>query len=298
MDAEIDLFMRYLQTERNSPDTTLRSYSNDLAQFVSFLESTGASSAVSDITPKMIRSFLDYLYDNDLARSSMERKLACLKSFFSFLHRKDFLPSDPTSEVVFQKKEKKVPRFLYGVQVDRILDFPIESFRDMRDRALLDLFYSTGSRVSEITSARMEDLNLNRSTLKVLGKGSVERIVFLTPESVSSMKRYLAERRSLFGVPNGSVFVNNKGEPITVRGVFYIINRRARDAGFVDYVSPHTFRHTFATELLNRGADIRAVQEMLGHKNLSTTQIYTHTTKKRLADIYNRCHPHAKSKDE
>jgi site-specific recombinase XerD len=169
-----------------------------------------------------------------------------------------------------------------------ICSFAVETLLDVRDRAMLEIFYSTGARVSEIAEASLENLNLKDGTLLVIGKGSVERVVFLTPDAILWLSRYIKERP-----PSDALFCNHRGCRLSVRGIFHIITKRAREAGFVDYVTPHTFRHSFATELLNEGADIRAVQEMLGHKNLSTTQIYTHTTRARLKEVYNRCHPHA-----
>jgi integrase/recombinase XerD len=294
VDESIDGFMRYLEAERGLSPLTIRSYSKDLEQFCAHLETLGRLTGADNITPEDIRGFLDTLFDQGLTMSSIERKVSTIKSFFGYLFRRNLIPIDPSAGISMPKKEKRLPHFLHDAQIARILDFPIEGVLDYRDRALLELFYSTGARVSEIASAKLSDLDLHGGSLKVMGKGSVERIVFLTGDAGTWLSRYLDERKRLFGLGSDRIFLNAAGSPLSSRGIFYIIVKRARAAGFVDYVTPHTFRHSFATELLNNGADIRAVQEMLGHASLSTTQVYTHTTKKRLTEIYERCHPHAK----
>ncbi len=297
LDELIDLFMRYLDSEKGYSPLTIKSYGKDLEQFCTYLESRGLmtdSNDSSKITSRVIRDFFDELFDQALAKASIERKVSTLKSFFGFLHRRDLIAVDPSSGVSFPRKEKKLPHVLHGFQVERILNFTIESFLDCRDRAMLELFYSTGARISEIAGAETVDLDIKGRRMKVVGKGSVERIVFLTDDSAVWLERYLAERGKRFADKAEKIFVNANGHPITPRGIFYVIKKRACAAGFVDYVSPHTFRHTFATELLNNGADIRAVQEMLGHASLSTTQVYTHTSKKRLSEVYDRFHPHAR----
>jgi integrase/recombinase XerC len=298
--SEIDLFVRYLESEKNASPRTIKAYSVDLKRFCEFLdESGGCEPEVDRISAVDIREYLDFLFmEENLERSSIERKLASLRSFFSFLHRRDIIESDPSFEITYLKKEKKLPHFLSDPQIERIIDFPIEGFLDFRDKALLELFYSSGARISELAGAKLHHLDLSNRTLKVTGKGSVDRIVFLTDSSAAALKKYFDERKRLFSATNDSIFINNAGNPLSVRGVFYVVHKRAKAAGFVDFVSPHTFRHSFATELMNNGADIRAVQEMLGHKSISTTQIYTHTSKKRLVEVYNRCHPHAKKEEE
>ena len=294
MDELIDLYMRYLHSEKGYSPLTIKSYGKDLEQFCVFLESRGLMDSPDGITSRVIRDFFDELFDNALSKATIERKVSTLKSFFGYLNRQNIITSDPSVGLSFPRKEKRLPNFLKGFQVERILDFPIESFIDCRDRALLELFYSTGARISEIAGAVIPDLDIPGRRMKVMGKGSAERYVFLTDDAAKWLEKYFSERKKLFGLNDTRIFVNRNGAPISVRGIFYVINKRARDAGFVDYVSPHTFRHTFATELLNNGADIRAVQEMLGHSSLSTTQVYTHTSKKRLAEVYSRFHPHAK----
>jgi integrase/recombinase XerC len=301
MDSAIDSFLRYMESERNVAANTVKAYSIDLGEFAEFLpvNETGNKPEPGAITPDIIRNYLDDLFlEKGFERSTIERKVAALRSFFSFLHKRDEIASNPMIGISYLKKEKKLPRFLSDEQIERILDFPIESFFDCRDRALLELFYSSGARVSELAGATVNHLDLEGRRLKVTGKGSVDRIVFITEPARDALVKYLAEKKRLFGDNCRSIFINNNGTGLTVRGIFYIVNKRAQAAGFVDHVTPHTFRHSFATELMNGGADIRAVQEMLGHSSLSTTQIYTHTSNKRIKEIYSRCHPHAVKRED
>jgi integrase/recombinase XerC len=301
MDSAIDSFLRYMESERNVAANTVKAYSIDLGEFAEFLpaDANGDRPSPGTVTPDIIRNYLDHLFlDEGFERSTIERKVAALRSFFSFLHKRDEIASNPMIGISYLKKEKKLPRFLSDEQIERILDFPIESFFDCRDRALLELFYSSGARVSELAGATVNHLDLEGRRLKVTGKGSVDRIVFITEPARDALVKYLAEKKRLFSDKCRSIFINNNGAGLTVRGIFYIVNKRAQAAGFVDHVSPHTFRHSFATELMNGGADIRAVQEMLGHSSLSTTQIYTHTSNKRIKEIYSRCHPHAVKRED
>lgn len=309
MTGEIDLFMTYLQYEKNSPERTLRSYNSDLLRFYRFLagdfdgetrsrydiaaDVRDGDVAIETVTRDDITAFVEFCYDAGLKKSSISRKIATIKSFFKFLYNRDIIGTNPALGVLFPKREKRLPKFLHMNQVEELLSFAAEDFAGARDHALLELFFSTGARVSEIADSKLADLDLEGGNLKVLGKGGRERIVFLTAGTSASMRRYLAARRKQFGAAGGPLFVNHRGGGITARGIFHIIDRRAGETGLYRKVSPHTLRHSFATELLNQGADIRAVQEMLGHKNISTTQVYTHTTKERLKKVYDRFHPHS-----
>ncbi len=309
MIVEIDLFMDYLSVERNMSGNTIDAYNHDLQRFLDFMLSDAAASDLygvevefdgqdvktGSITKDTIRAFIEFRYDEGLSKSSIQRTLATLKSFFRFLHNRDIIPHNPAASVVFPKRERKLPRFLTVTQVNALLDFPLEKFIDYRDRAMLELFYSSGARVSELVTAMYRGCNLEKGMLRVQGKGSVERFVFLTGDAVDALDGYLVERKKKFGDISEPLFVNNRGERITQRGVFYAIDKRALQVGFPGKVTPHMLRHSFATEMMNQGADLRAVQEMLGHRSLSTTQLYTHTTKRRLRDIYDRYHPHSGS---
>ncbi len=311
MTEEIDLFMDYLQYEKNFSTKTIEAYNKDLLQFLKFLldnsdiESPYETDAtrenddicIGSITKSDITSFVEFCYDRGMRKSSISRKIACIRSFFKYLHRRDIIPINPTLAVHFPKKEHRIPKFLRINQIDLLFDFPDDDFAGARDRAILELFFSTGARVSEVARARMSDLDIAAKKLKVTGKGNRERMVFLTESAVNSLKKYFSFREKLFGEVSGTIFINRCGKTLTERGIFHIIDTRARRKGLFRKVSPHALRHTFATELINRGADIRAVQEMLGHKNISTTQVYTHTTRDRLKKIFDDYHPHGKNKN-
>ena len=309
MRTEIDRFMRYLAIEKNCSPRTIESYGNDLAQFQRFLcgdDDPGAREKydvrapvrdgdveVGSILADDITAFIEFSYDGGLKRSSIERRIAAIKSLFTFLHNQGHVETNRAAGITYPKKESRLPKFLHLNQVEKLLDFSLESFIDFRDRAVIDVFYSTGARVGELCSADVGGVDFRSGRLRVTGKGSAERIVFLTEGSRSAILDYLRERGKKFGSVTEPLFVNNRGGRITPRGVYDIVSKRARASGLTDRVSPHALRHSFATELLNRGADIRAVQEMLGHRNLSTTQVYTHTTKERLRKVFDRFHPHS-----
>ena len=307
---EIDLFMEYLKFEKNSPEMTVISYNKDLLQFYKFL--------INDITENLknnyfidvtidnddvmietidkedITGFIEYLYDSGLKRISIERKIATIKSFFKFLYNRLIINQNPAKPIFYPKKESRLPKFLYFNEIEKLTDFQTNSFIDFRDKSILHTFYSSGTRVSELSNANCSNVDYYNNRLKVTGKGREERIVFLTDEAIAALKLYLIEREKKFSNVTGPLFVNNRGTRITSRGIFNIVKKRSINAGFKERISPHTLRHSFATEMLNQGADIRAVQEMLGHKNLSTTQVYTHTTKERLKNSYEKYHPHSK----
>lgn len=305
----IDSFLDYITYEKNYSQNTVGDYRSDLLQFTGFLTGNIEESFkdyyeldcivkddepdINTVTVNDLRSYLEYCFDRGLKKSSVERKIAVLKSFFTYLHRRDYITVNPSRKLIYPKKEKRLPKFLYLKEYEELTAFEITDFFDLRDKAALSLFYSTGARISEITGSRIEDLDLDAGRLKVSGKGSVERILFLTGETVKLLKRYLRERDTRFSKKSEYIFVNRKGGAISVRGMYDLVMKRAAAAGLSYKLSPHTLRHSFATELLNNGADIRAVQEMLGHKSLSTTQVYTHTTKARLKKVYDRYHPHS-----
>lgn len=308
MTGEIDLFMEYLLYEKNLSAHTLEAYNKDLMQFFTFLtENSGLESpyevgavrenddiCIKSITKTDIISFVEFCYDCGMRKSSISRKIACIRSFFKYLYMRDIIPKNPAVTVNFPKKETRIPKFLHLNQIDSLFDFQDDDFAGARDRAILELFFSTGARVSEIARARINDLDIAGRKLKVTGKGNRERVVFLTDSTVNSLNKYFSIREKLFSKYCDTIFINRRGKALSERGIFHIIDTRARAKGLFRKVSPHALRHTFATELINRGADIRAVQEMLGHKNISTTQVYTHTTKERLKKVFEKFHPHAK----
>lgn len=310
----IDTFLDYIVYEKNYSSNTTGDYRSDLLQLADFL--TGKvedgfkdyyelDCTVTDDEPELLtvtvsdlRSFIEYCYDRKFKRSSIERKIAVMKSFFTFLYRKELITSNPSKKLIYPKKERRLPKFLYLKEYNELVNFEINDFFDLRDKTAISLFYSTGARISEIAGSLVVDLDLHAGRLKVSGKGGIERILFLTEESATLMKKYLHERDVKFSRKSEYIFVNKTGRGISIKGLYNLVMKRAAAAGLSYKLSPHTLRHSFATELLNNGADIRAVQEMLGHKSLSTTQVYTHTTKARLKKVYDKCHPHSGQRDK
>lgn len=311
--SALDIFLNYILYEKNYSEKTADAYRIDLLQLYDFLTGNIEESfkdyyeldtliengepEIRSITVSDLRSFIEYCFDKNLKKSSLERKIAVLRSFFTFLVRRDLIDSDPSKKLIYPKREQRLPRFLYIKEYESLINFEVKTFFDARDKAVLSMFYSTGARIAEIQGATMSDLDFSAGRLKVAGKGGDDRIVFLTPESMGFLNEYLAIRNRLFGNPRGPLFVNKRGEGISIKGIYNLVMKRAAAAGLSHKITPHTLRHSFATEILNQGADIRAVQEMLGHKSISTTQKYTHTTKERLKKVYNKYHPHSGLRD-
>lgn len=312
--AAIDIFLNFLLYEKNYSEKTANAYRIDLMQLYDFLSGDVEESFkdyyeidaslingepdIKSITVSDLRSFVEYCFDKNLKKSSLERKIAVMKSFFTFMGRRNFIENDPSKKLIFPKREHRLPRFLYIREYERLINFQVNNFLDARDKAVLSMFYATGARISEIQGSSVSDLDMHAGRLKVSGKGSEERIVFLTTESLKFLKEYFFLREKNFGDIAGPLVVNKNGTGISIKGIYNLVMKRAAMAGLSHKITPHTLRHSFATEMLNQGADIRAVQEMLGHKSLSTTQKYTHTTKDRLKSVYNKFHPHSGLKDK
>jgi len=289
MKAEIEKFMQYLVIQRNASPMTVKSYKSDLGQFCEFLKDMPIQSIEKDT----IRGFVEYCYDTGLSKVTTRRKIFALKSFFKFLYNNDLIANNPAKSISIPKRGNKIPQFLTYKQIKKLLDFPLMEFVDFRDRALLEVFYSTGARTSEIASADITDCDFDGGRLKVHGKGLTERMVFLGDDSLDCLERYLNEREKRFHKLTEPLFVNRNGERITVRSIFNVVTKRAEGVGISGKISPHILRHSFATEMLNRGVDVRWLQEFLGHSSVKTTQTYLHLTKERLKKSYEQYHPHA-----
>ena len=297
LDSEIDAFAEYLKSEKNRSDNTLKAYLSDLFQLRDFLiKEKDSDIDVNAVNYEDLSLFVGHRYDCGDDRMTLRRKIAAVKSFYSFLIRNDYIEKNPAKMLPFPKKKYQLPKFLKLKQSKEFVEIEDTDLKSLRDRAIFELFFSTGARVSEIASIRIRDVDIDKKQIKVVGKGSYERFVFLTNDASEYLKKYLSNRKDLS--EDSSLFMNLKGGKLTERGIFYIIKKRSEECGLGSYVTPHVFRHTFATEIMNNGADIKTVQDLLGHKSITATQIYTHTTKRRLKDIYTRFHPHAEeSKD-
>lgn len=292
MENRVDAFLNFLSTEKNASPHTIKNYAVDLREFFQFLEGRDCLQA----TYADIRSFLAWLKNRNYSKSSISRKLACLRSFFKYLARENIVQVNPAAGIATPKRDKKLPHFLDPDEVVRLLEAPSrDTWEEKRDRSILETLYSSGLRVSELVGLNQEDVDVFGGLVRVRGKGKKERIVPLGQMALKALKSYLEQRPAREkGVPvKTPLYLNRSGGRLTDRSVRRMIIKYARRIALAKEVSPHTLRHSFATHMLDRGADLRSVQELLGHENLSTTQIYTHVTTKRLKEAYDAAHPRA-----
>ncbi len=297
-------FMHYLSAEKNASPHTCRAYERDLEEFEAFLESLGMSLATGqDIEPGKvdrlaIRRYLSFLHRKN-KKSSIARKISTLRSFFKYLVREQLITSSPAKSVSTPKGEKPLPTTLTVDEAFRLMETPVEKSRAgtgpgvekkrLRDHAILELLYSSGIRVGELVGLDLNQLDLDLGIVKVMGKGRKERIVPVGSKAAESLKAYLAKRAGLSG--ENALFVNSRGKRLTARSVGRLIKEYTKRSGIFRRISPHTLRHSFATHLLDAGADIREIQEMLGHASLSTTQRYIHLSPAKLMEVYDKAHP-------
>jgi len=301
-------FLDYLKLEKHFSDYTVKSYGADLIQFAQFLAGEigqrppGAAESSDDRHIKCdaltIREFLNYLYGQNYTKSTTARKLATLRSFYKFLVRRNIVSVNPLSTIRTPKQEKRLPKCLDLEQVQKLLEAPGDSdLLSARDKAMLEVLYSSGIRVSELVDLDMADLDLQEGVLRVRGKGRKDRLTPIGSQAIKALQRYF-ELRSVDsrcqGTDSHRVFLNKHGESLSTRSVRRKLDKYLLSAGLDPGISPHTLRHSFATHLLNNGADLRSVQELLGHQSLSTTQIYTHLTTQRMKEVYDQAHPRAK----
>ena len=297
-------FLRHLRFDRGSSENTISSYENDIEQFFEYLRGPEKKPVdMAKVDNLDIRGYLAHLAKQGLKRSSTQRKLASIRSFFKYLYREGALDKNPAKLVATPKKEQHQPEFLSVDNAKLLVESPDgETAEGLRDRAILELFYSSGLRISELAGLDREDLDFASGVVKVTGKGDKERIVPVGDKALSAVKEYAAALDSGKKKPGpeagGGVplFINKSGARLSVRGVRRVAEKYVREAGLQGKVSPHTLRHTFATHLMGAGADLRSIQEMLGHASLSTTQKYTHVNLDQLMEVYDRAHPRAKKK--
>lgn len=293
MNKKIEDYLAYLESVRGLSERTLRVYRDDLERYEAFLGSCDIDAAGAS----EIRSFAGSLVMEGKAASSVNRALSTLRGYYRYRMRFGNLSSDPGKEVENLWAERALPRFMFEDEADRLMEsIDGSSFSDVRDRALFEVLYSTGCRASEIVGMRVDRVDAPRSLVRVMGKGSKERVVFLGRLASQALSRYLPMRaarlRMLKVEDHGMIFINRRGSPLTVRGLEKIVEKRKRASGLKKALSPHAFRHSFATQLVASGADIRVVQEMLGHSSISTTQVYTHVDMEHLRKVYELAHPH------
>ena len=290
MDTYIKQFLMFLDAEKHASPHTIKNYGSDLRAFARFV----GEKTIDDISYLTIRNFLAYLKEKESLKTTMSRKLACLKSFFKYLTRENILKTSPAAGIATPKRERRLPSFLEVKEVEELIEATQGITWELkRDRAILEVLYGSGIRAGELVGLNTEDADLLSGMLKIRGKGKKERMVPIGTCGTNALKTYLDARPGFSDDRSQPLFVNRHQTRLTDRSVRRIILRCGKRAALTKEISPHTLRHTFATHLLDHGADLRSVQELLGHANLSTTQIYTHVSAKRLREAYDQAHPRA-----
>ena len=286
----IEEFIDYLRYEKKYSENTIVSYQNDLKKAYIFFKKD-----FKDLSKKDIQNYIQSLSKKESA-SSVSRTISTLKSFYKFLQINKYTKSNPLGTISNPKTIKKLPKVLSEEEVDKLLDINLKTNFDYRNKAMLELMYSSGLRVSELINLKVNDIDLKNASVRIFGKGSKERIVPLDDYAIEALDNYIKyHRKSLFKHgENNYLFLNNHGNKMTRQGFFKILQKIAKEKNIKSELSPHTLRHSFATHLLKHGADLRSIQELLGHSDISTTQIYTHITSERLQKNYEEFHPHGK----
>ncbi len=289
---DLEEFLDQLRHERNASAHTIAGYRRDLTQFIAYLD--GRRVALRHADNLLIRGFMAELHERRLEKSSLARKLAAVRSFFRYAVKRGWTPENPASVVATPKQERRVPSFLTEEEMAGLLEMPpSEEPLDLRDKAVLELLYATGIRVSELVGINLEDVHLGERLVRVRGKGKKERIVPFGVIARERLRSYMKARPELLGERTGeyALFLNYKGRRITTRSVERIVDKYIRLTAVRRKISPHSLRHSFASHLLSRGADLRVIQELLGHESLATTQKYTHLDLGHLMEVYRRSHP-------
>ena len=288
----LDRFHRYLEEEKNLSSHTVKSYTSDIKDFLKFLLSQKED--LKEVGYPKVREYLGLLQKKERRKSTLARRVASLRSFFHFLYLKGYLRSFPLSGMRGPKQGRKIPIYLEEEEVQRLLNAAKgEDFVRLRDRAILELLYATGMRAAELVNLEVEDLDFGSETVKVQGKGSKERIIPVGSYAVKALTTYLSMRKEKVKPGVKALFINRFGTRLSDRSLRKKMNQYLELANIQKAAGPHILRHSFATHLLNRGADIRSIQELLGHERLSTTQVYTHLNTRRLKKIYQAAHPRA-----
>lgn len=293
-----DRFLRYLKIERNSSPLTIKSYSEDLASFQDYLvDRIGLIRDLEELDVGRLRGFVAYLHECEYSRTTIARRLACLRTFFRFCSREQLVKSNPAKALRTPRAGRKLPHFLTAEQIVTLIESPpANEPLGLRDRAILETLYSAGLRVAELVGLDVGDWNRDADVIRVLGKGRKERIAPIGRHASKALQRWLEVREprpNAAASHRNALFLNKNGTRITTRSIGRMLEKYLALTGLEKITTPHTLRHTFATHLLDGGADLRSVQELLGHKSLTTTQIYTHVSTKRLRDTYEKAHPHA-----
>ena len=290
----LDEFLKYLKLEKRYSPHTIKAYQIDLTQFQDYLEET-YESVLQKVKHPMVRSWLAQMLDYGISPRSVNRKITALKSFYKFLLKEEIIKEDPTLKVIPPKMSKKLPAFVEEGQMSQLLDELdfTDDYAGVRDKLMIELFYSTGIRQSELINLKIKDIDLSSNMIKVLGKRNKERLIPLTKELRQKIDAYLNIRAELPIKDSLYLLLTNKGKKLYPTLVYRQVNHYLSQVTSLDKKSPHVLRHTFATHMLNNGADLNAIKELLGHANLSATQVYTHNTIDKLKKVYNQAHPRA-----
>ena len=304
MEEALAEFLLSLTLEKNASDLTVKAYREDLTQAIEFLREKNAGQKLkpAQITSRHLRAFTVWLHEQEYAKTTIARRIAAVRTWFKFLCRAGTVSANPADGLRAPRQDKKLPHFLSENALDQLLQLPsTDHSLGLRDRAILEMLYSAGLRVSELTGLNLADLDLDAGMATIRGKGKKERLAFFGANSLTALKVWLQARQGVLAEKNGitgkkidAVFLNKHATRLTSRSVGRLLEKYLAQAGMDPRTSPHTLRHSFATHLLDHGADIRSVQELLGHSSLATTQIYTHVTTQRLKDSYDKAHPRAK----
>ena len=286
----INEFIDYLRFEKKYSDNTISSYARDLNTANKYIKKE-----FNQLTKKDIQDYIQLLSKKKSA-SSVSRNISTLKSFYKFLELNKYIKINPLSTIINPKTKQKLPKVLSEAEVNTLLDINLKNDFDYRNKAMLELMYSSGLRVSELINLMVNDIDLNNSLVRIFGKGSKERIIPLNDYVTEALRNYILYYRKNFfkNGENNYLFLNNHGKKMTRQGFFKILQKIAKEKNIKSELSPHTLRHSFASHLLKHGADLRSIQELLGHSDISTTQIYTHITSERLQKNYEQFHPHGK----
>ena len=298
IEACCDAFLHTLGAVRGASPHTVKAYAEDLRQFSEYAAAQGVTD-VHVVDTALLRAFLAHLEAHDLARASRARKTAALRSFFAYLTRQRLLPRSPALGLRGVKTERRLPKYLRPDEIESLLSAPkLDTDLGLRDRALLETLYASGMRAGELVTLGVADVNYDEGVIRVIGKGQKERVTLLGRQAVQSLERYLRKARPalVFAAEHdcGALFVNRYGGRLSDRGVRKLFDRYCTEASSTLKITPHVLRHTFATHLLSNGADLRLIQELLGHASVTTTQTYTHVSTERLQEVYAKAHPRAK----
>ena len=286
-DSNLRSFLNYLLVDKGLSNNTVKAYEADISSFFQWLDNEDLK--YKNLQEDHINQYISFLFQRKMRSSSVNRKISSIKSFYIFLVKRNFLKNSPLNDLVTPKQEKYLPESMSEAEVDKLLNSPDVSNKiENRDKAMIEMLYATGMRISELVNLKMTDVDMKRCVVKVFGKGSKERLVPFGETALDSLRSYLNEREQS---SSKEIFLSNRGKKMTrvafwQRVKVYLIRENLKNS-----ISPHTLRHAFATHLLNRGADLRSVQLLLGHSDLSTTQIYTHIAKQRLSDVLKKHHP-------